>query len=114
MNVTKCRPETRTCEYKVCKYVNEPQTKEVQYTVCVPEQQIADLHRLPLRVPAGAKDRQLHGLRPRDLHRASAGDRSARWSAKQIEVPACGVAAAVVAVVRLRLQLSGGASQSTN
>ena len=34
----KYRPETRTCEYKICKYVNEPRTKEVQYTVCKPEQ----------------------------------------------------------------------------
>jgi hypothetical protein len=38
--VTLCRPETRTAVVKVCDMVQEPQTKEVQYTVCVPQEQV--------------------------------------------------------------------------
>jgi len=36
--VTVCKPETRTRTCKVREYVKEEKTREVQYTVCVPQQ----------------------------------------------------------------------------
>jgi hypothetical protein len=41
--VTVCKPEKRTREVKVCKYVHEQKTRECTYTVCVPEKRTREL-----------------------------------------------------------------------
>jgi hypothetical protein len=38
INVTRYRPETRQCEVKVCRYITEERSEDVEYTVCVPQE----------------------------------------------------------------------------
>jgi hypothetical protein len=87
--VTKCRPETRTAEYKVCKYVMEPRTKEVQYTVCKPEQRTRTFSVCRYECQAEEKTVNYTVCVP-ETYTEEVPVTVRRMVCKQIEVPACG------------------------
>ena len=88
-NVTKCQPETRTCEYKVCKYVTEQRTKEVQYTVCKPEQRTRTYTVCRYECQPEEKTVTYTVCVP-ETYTEEVPVKVRQMVCKQIEVPACG------------------------
>ena len=60
------RNETRTQTVKVCEYVNEQQTRTVNFSVCVPVQKSENLHRNDLQDGPGEAKPNVFCLCPGD------------------------------------------------
>ncbi|MEO8495690.1 MAG: hypothetical protein ABI614_11510 [Planctomycetota bacterium] len=68
-NVTTYRSEPRTRMVRVCNYVNEKQSRDVTYTVCVPEQRSRTVDVTTCRTVAEQQTQQYTAMVPRTVQR---------------------------------------------